>query len=83
MSDTGFYRSTLRKRLVTESDTNPLNSTVNPRGNPSQFVPPERAESNPTVSVSGFIDKTLYRGPGTCLQAQREWIEARNAGVIA
>ena len=83
MVDTYLYRSTLRKLSLSGSDTDSLNSTVNPRGNPSQFVPPERAESNPTVSVSGFIDKTLYRGPGTCLQAQREWIEARNAGVIA
>ena len=47
---------------MSESDTDPLNSTVNLRGNPSQFELSDQAESNPNVSVSGFIDETPYRG---------------------
>ena len=41
------------------------------------------AQSNPNVSVSGFIDETPCRGPGNCLQAQQEGIEARIAGIIS
>ena len=69
MANANLYRLTLQKGSVSESDTDPLNSTVNPRGNPRQFVPPDRAESNPNVSVSGFIDETPYWGPGTGLQS--------------
>ena len=67
---------------MSESDNYPLNSSVNPRNNPSLFVPPDQAKLDPNVSVSGFIYETPYRGPGTRLQAQREGIEARIEGVI-
>ena len=39
MTDTSIYQSTLRRGSVSESDTEPLNSTVNPWGNPSQYIP--------------------------------------------
>ena len=59
-----------------------LNSTVNLHGNPSQFVPPDGAESNPNVSVSGFIDESPCTGPGTHLQLQLDGIETRIVEVI-
>ena len=59
---------------MSESETDPMN---NPQGNPKVYVPPERAESNPNTSVSRFIDESLYTGPGTCLQSQREGLEVR------
>ena len=79
MVDTYLYRSTLRKLSLSGSDTDSLNSTVNPRGNPSQFIPPDWAELNPNVSVSVFFGKTPYRGPGTRLQLQQEGTEIRIA----
>ena len=77
MTDTSTYRFTLRRRSVSESDTDPLNSIVNPRGNPSLYIPPHQAESNPNISVSGFIDETPYTGRVTRLQLQREGMETR------
>ena len=62
----------LRKGSVSESDTNLLNSTVNLQGNPSQVIPSDPDESNPNVSVSGFIDESPYRGPGTHLQGLKQ-----------
>ena len=82
MTDTSIYPSTLWRRLVIESDTDLLNSTVNLRRNPSQYIPPDQAKSNPNISVSGFIDESLYTGPGTCLQSQREGMETRIAEII-
>ena len=74
MTDTTTYRSTLRRTLVSESDTDPFNSIVNPKGNHNLYDPADRAESNPNISVSGFIDESPYTSPGTCLQLQqREW----------
>ena len=32
MTDKSTYRSTLRRHSVSESDTDPLNSTANPQG---------------------------------------------------
>ena len=75
MTDTSTYRSTLWRRLVSESDTDPLNSTVNLGGNPSLYIPPDRAESNPNISVSRFIDESPFTGPGTRLQSQRDGME--------
>ena len=69
MTDTSLYRYTLRRCWVSESDNDLLNSTVNPQSNPSRFIPPDRAESNPNVSVLGFIDESPYTGPGTRLQS--------------
>ena len=77
MTDTNLYRSTPRRRLVSESDNNPMNSNAN---NPQ--INPDWAESNPNVSVSGFTDESLYTGPGTLLQSQRNWSEVRVAGVM-
>ena len=51
MTDASIYRSTLQRHLVSESDTDSLNSIVNPQGNPGQFVPPDRVQSNPNVSL--------------------------------
>ena len=82
MTDTSLYRSTLPRRLVSESDNDLMNSTVNPWINPSRFIPPDRAESNPNVSGSGFIDESPYAGPETRLQSQRNRSEVRVAGVI-
>ena len=75
MSNTGASQPTVRRRLVSESESDPLNSTINPRGNPRMYIPSERAESNP--NILGFIDESLYTGPGTCLQSQLEGIEIR------
>ena len=63
--------------MVSESDTVLLNSTVNPQGYPSLYIPPDRDKSNPNISVSGFIDESPYTGPGTHLQLQREGMETR------
>ena len=62
MTDANLCQSALRRRLVSESDNDLMNSTAIPLG---------RAESHPNVSVSGFIDESPYTGPGTQLQSQR------------
>ena len=67
---------------MSKSDTDPLNSAVNQRGNPSQYIPPDRAKSNPNISVSRFIDESLYTGLGTCLQSQMEGMETRITRVV-
>ena len=67
---------------MSESDNDSLNSSVNPQSNPSQFIPPDRAKSNPNVSVWGLIDESPYTGPGTHLQSQRNQLEIRTVGVI-
>ena len=77
MTDTGTYPSTLQRRSVSESDTDLLNSTINQRGNPSLYFPPDKAKSNPNISVSGFIDESPYSGPSTRLQSQWEGMETR------
>ena len=68
MTDTTIYGSTLWRRSVSESDNDLLNSTVNPGGNPCQYIPPYGDKSNPNISVSGFLDRSPYTGPGTALQ---------------
>ena len=70
MTDTSIHQSTLRRHLVSESDIDQLNRTVNPWRNPSQYIPPDSAESNPNNSVSSFIDEYPYTGSGTRLQSQ-------------
>ena len=67
---------------MSKSDTDPLNSAVNQRGNPSQYIPPDRAKSNPNISVSRFIDESLYTGLGTCLQLQQEGMETRITEIM-
>ena len=74
MTDTTTYPSTLQGWSVSESDTEPLNSTVNPQGNPNLYIPSGRAESTPNIII---IDESPYTGPGTCLQLQWEGIETR------
>ena len=61
MADTKLYRSTLRKQSVSESDTDPLNSTANLRGNPSQFFPSDQAELNP-MSLYPVLLMRLLKG---------------------
>ena len=82
MTDANLYQSTLRRRLVSESDNDPMNSTANPWINPCRFIPPDRAESHPNVSVSGFIDESPYTDPGTRLQSQWNQSDIRVAGVM-
>ena len=67
---------------MSKSDNDPMNSTVNPRINPNQFIPSGQAESHPNVSGSGFIDESPYTGPGTRLQAQRNRSEIKVARVM-
>ena len=74
MTDDNAYQSSLWRRSVSESDTDPLNSTVNPRGNPYLYVPTDRAESNPNLLISGFIDEFPFAGPGLVYnRSGREW----------
>ena len=75
MSNTGASRPTLWRRFVSESESDPMNSTINLRGNPRIYITSERAKSNP--NISGFVDESLYMGPGTHLQSQLEGIEMR------
>ena len=79
MSNTGASRTTLRRRLVSESESDRMNSTINKRGNPRFYMPTERAESNP--NISGFIDKCPYTGLGTGLQSQKEGLEMRTKKI--
>ena len=45
------------------------------------YIPPERAESNP--NISGFIDESLYMGPGTQLQSQWEGNKIRIERILS
>ena len=76
MTDNTLYQASFRRRSVSETDTDPLSSTINPKGI-NYYVPTDRAESNPNLSISGFIDESPFAGPGTGLQLQREGIESR------
>ena len=40
---------------MSESDTDPMACATNPRIYPNRFIPPGRTESQPNVSVLGFI----------------------------
>ena len=71
MTDTGIYWSTPRRGLVSESDTDPMNSTVNPTGNPNFFVPLRE----PSLILT-------YIFPGSCLPSQWEGIEARTNRIL-
>ena len=52
---------------MSESDNDPMNSTANLRINLSLFIPLDGTESNPNVSVSGYIHEFPFTGPGTQL----------------
>ena len=82
MTDPNLCLSALRRRLVSESNNVSMNSTANPRINPSQFIPLGRTESHPNVSGSGFKDESPYTGPGTWLQSQWNCSEIRVVGVM-
>ena len=82
MTDTTTYQSTLRRRSVSESDTDLLNSNVNPWGNLNLYVPPDQAELNPNMSVSRFIDESPYTSPGTHLHSQWEGMETRTTKIM-
>ena len=76
MTDNNSYQASLRRRSVSETDTNPLSSTINPTGD-IYYAPPDSAESNPNLLISGFIDESPFAGPGTCLQSLWEGIESK------
>ena len=76
MSDKNSYRASLWRRSVSETDNDPLSSTINPTGN-IYYAPPDRAESNPNLSISGFIDESPFASPGTRLQSRREGAESK------
>ena len=65
---------------MSESESDPINSTINLRGKPRMYVPPERAESNP--NIWGFIDESPYTGPGNGLHSQREGIKIRTDRIL-
>ena len=66
---------------MSESDTDPMNSTAYPRIYPNQFIPPGRTESQPNVSGSGFIDEHTYIGPGMRPQSLKMYSDTRIAGI--
>ena len=70
MTDNSFYQASLRRRSVSESDNDPLSNTINPTGN-VYYPANNRAETNPNLSISGFIDESPFAGPGTRLQSRR------------
>ena len=76
MTDNNSYRASLRRHSVSETDTDPLSITINPIGN-IYYAPPDTAESNPNLLICGFIDESLFAGPGTHLKSQQEGIESR------
>ena len=65
---------------MSKRESDPLNSTVNLRGNISMYIPPERAASNP--NISSFIDESPYTGQGMQLQSQQEGIEIRTKQIL-
>ena len=67
MTDTSSIQSSFWSHSVSESDNDQMNSTANLRINLSFFIPLDGTESNPNVSVSGFIDEFPFTGPGTQL----------------
>ena len=80
MTDKDLYRASLRRRSVSETDIDPLSSTINPMGN-IYYAPTDRAESNSYLSISGFIDESPFAGPGTWLQSRREGTESKTNKV--
>ena len=70
MSNTGGSQPTLQRRSVSESEADPLNSTINPRSNSRMNIPPDRVKAHP--NILGFIDESPYTGPGMRLQSQQE-----------
>ena len=62
---------------MSESDTDQMKRTANPRIYPNRFIPPGQTESQPIVSGLGFITETDRR-----LQARKINLESRAAGVL-
>ena len=77
MTDLSLCRPILRRRLVSESDTDPMNSTANPWIYPNRFIPPGQTESQPNFSGLGFIT-----GPGMRPQSQKIYSESRITGIM-
>ena len=77
MTDPSLCRLNLRRRLVSESDTDPMNSTANPWIYPNRFIPPGQTESQPNFSGFGFIT-----GPGMRPQSQKIYSESRITGIM-
>ena len=67
---------------MSESDTDPMNSTANPRIYPNQFIPPGQTESQHNVSGSRFIDGHTYIGPGMRPQSLKIYSDSRIAGIM-
>ena len=80
MTENTSYRASLRRRSVSETDTDPLSSMISPKGI-SYYIPNDRAESNPNMSISGFIDESPFAGPNTWLQSRREGVEAKTKKI--
>ena len=76
MTDMNSYQASLQRHSVSETDNDPLSSTINLTGN-IYYAPLDRAESNPNLSISGFIDESSFTGPGTRLQSRRKGAESK------
>ena len=76
MTDKNSYRASFQRRSVSETDNDPLSSTINPTGN-IYYTPPDRVESNPNLLISGFIDESPFAGPGKRLQSRQEGTESK------
>ena len=63
--------------MVSESDTDLMNSATNPQIYPNRFIPPGRTESQPNVSGLGFIT-----GPEMRPQSKKIYSESRIAGIM-
>ena len=77
MTDPNLCQPSLQRHSVSESDTDPMNSTANPRIYPNWFTPPGRAESQPNVSGLGFIT-----GPEIRPQSKKIYSESRITGIM-
>ena len=77
MTDPNSHQPSLRRRSVSESDTDSMASATNPRIYPNRFIPSGRTESQPNVSGLGSISKDNRQ-----LQARKSSLESRAAGVL-
>ena len=77
MTDPSLHRPSLRRRSVSESDTDPMTSDANPWIFPNRFIRPGQTQSQPNISGLGFITESDRR-----LQARKINLESRAAGVL-
>ena len=73
MTDPSLHRPSLQRRSVSESHTDLMISTANPRVYLNRFIP----ESHPNVSDLGFITRNFRQ-----LQARKSSLESRAAEVL-